>query len=450
MATSVITTEPVAGSTTTNELKTYASPAPRPRARREHDPYSISFGLVEWVFLGSVFLSTLELRIVASLTVYDVVVAGLFSLLLVTGRLKFPPKSVLAVSCFFLAFALLSCFRAINPIESATQILQYMFIFFMQLPVVLTLVRTPAMLRYSLIVFVISIMVTAGMSYVFHQEQAGRVMAFYSDNPNRLGYPAAYTAPIVLFLIHDLWRHRRRLFAVVFGLPCAYMLIWSLAASASRSAAVGTVAALMIFLMFRHGLAIDGRVLFRWVRGAAALLAVGYLLFATGLMPETLRVRVERTLSGETSLVDDRVNLAKAGLRSFAESPLIGVGLDNFRYVSRQFEPAATDQLPHNMWIQFLASVGLFGTIMFALILVFWAGILLRTAHNTLDASQREIIWMFLASMAAVLAVYMFLPIMIHRQYWLLYGLGLALATWSVTRIRAPQLSKITPALAAN
>ena len=53
---------------------------------------------------------------------------------------------------------------------------------------------------------------------------------------------------------------------------------------------------------------------------------------------------------------------------------------------------------------------------------------MLHAQHVVTDSEQLELIWAFIASLTAVLTIYMFLPILIQRQYWLLYALGLTIA----------------------
>jgi hypothetical protein len=58
--------------------------------------------------------------------------------------------------------------------------------------------------------------------------------------------------------------------------------------------------------------------------------------------------------------------------------------------------------------------------------------LMLKAQRVAQHPSRRAMIWAFIASMSAVLMIYLFIPIMIQRQYWLIFGLGLALAlrTW--------------------
>jgi O-antigen ligase len=386
--------------------------------------------LASLLFLISALIAPVELVVVASLTVYDFIIV-IVACLTILSRRRYqflPAKFAIAIYFFFL-FALLSTFRATHPIESLTQMLEFCFIFFVQLPVILTLVKTPWMFRTSVLLFLGGILLGATVAMVLGQVQgAGRTQIFYSKNPNRLGYPTAYALPFVLYMLSDLWRRKKRWRLILVGLPVFYTLLWALTASGSRSALVGTVIAAVVYLTFRDGFKINLRVMIRLGLTFTALAALAYWAYQMDYFPPTLRMRIERSLTGEESLTYDRINLAEAAWRAVEESPFVGVGLDNFRYVARRYVWQATDQLPHNMWLQFMANVGIVGTLAFFGLIAIWFARMLRAQHVSVERSQRELLWAFIASMTSVLAIYMFIPIMIQRQYWLIYGLGLALA----------------------
>ncbi len=386
--------------------------------------------LAELLFLATALVAPLELKIFASFTAYDFLTIGIAFLIAIgPRRMQMLPPRYLPFIYIFLLFALLSTFRAFHPVESFTQILQFAFIFFVQLPVILTMANSRFIIQLSLALFVVGALTAAGWAIFFQQVQgAGRVLVFFSDNPNRLGYPTAYIAPLAIYLFTELWRRKRSILILLLALPVAYLLIWALAASASRSATVGTLVALIVYLVFRQGSKIDWKIPLRFVLTILLLSALGYLLYQAEYFPSTLRDRIERTLAFEDSLIGDRERLNIAGLRAFRESPFIGVGLDNFRFVARDYLASATNQLPHNLWIQFLASIGLVGTLAFSMILIYWFLYMLRARLQATDDATRELLWALTASMTAVLTIYLFLPIMDQRQYWLLYGLGLAVA----------------------
>jgi hypothetical protein len=69
------------------------------------------------------------------------------------------------------------------------------------------------------------------------------------------------------------------------------------------------------------------------------------------------------------------------------------------------------------------------GTAAFAYFVLRWFWTLLEAHRHTLNPRRRGLTWAFVASMAAVMAIFMTTPILNDRHYWLLFGLGLAMAT---------------------
>jgi O-antigen ligase len=258
---------------------------------------------------------------------------------------------------------------------------------------------------------------------------AHRLTAFYTDNPNRLGYPAAYLLPFVLHLVFRRWRKGHRLQAVAGGTVACYLLGWALMASASRGGTVGLLVALPLFLIFRDGSRSPFRLGARIVTLVGAGVVVIMLILHTSLFPDTLRTRVTRTFGAEESLTQDRGRLADAGLKAFEESPFIGTGLDNFRYVARDYEDHVTDQAPHNLWIQFLAQIGVIGTAAFLCLLLIWFELHAKALGRIGRGEGYECIVAFMCSFAALMVILMTIPIMNQRHYWLLYALGLAFVT---------------------
>lgn len=388
---------------------------------------SLNLGRV--LFLVSSFVAPIEILIFGSFTVYDLLTTVLFVLVLARGRVILPPPAIFWSALVFLALALLSTLRAVRPDQSLTQVLQYLFILFVQLPVIFYFSRSRFMIHASLCAFILGTLVGIGDAYLDPRAlEAGRIgTSFFADSPNRLGYPTAYLSPFLFYLVFHRWRERRgRFFALLCGAGVGYLLLWALAASGSRGATAGALVGLTVFLAFRRGITIGPRAL---ARGLAAMLIVGacsFLLYRSDYFPETLRTRIDRTLAAESSLVQDRTTLAQAGWQAFSESPFLGIGLDNFRYVSDRYLPTVTQQLPHNLWLQLLVHTGILGTLGFLGIVVSWFGIMLRAQRVQTVAGRRELAWAFIASMCAIQTFHMFIPVLIQRPYWWVFGLGLS------------------------
>jgi O-antigen ligase len=395
------------------------------------DSPQIRLNVIRSLFFMSVVSAPLELKLAGSFTVYDVLTMIIAMLVVSSGstKLQLPTGGFLMAMYCFILFTLFSAFRATYPLEALTQTLQFVFIFLVQIPVIISVVKSPAMVRWSLIFLLLGTAMVTGWAMIFQEEGFHhRLRSFSSDNSNRLGYPSAYMLPFLLYLLIESCR-KRQVFAILMFLLSLYSLVWALTASGSRSATVGTLVGLMTFLIFRKGFEVNIKFLLRIVIMLLLIGLCGYLLYQSDYFPGILRERIERTLNFDESLVADRTRLATAGWRAFVDSPLIGVGLDNFRYVSTHYNvPMVTEQVPHNLWIQFLAQIGLIGTLSFATLIGLWMGTLYRSQKLAINQPQRDMLWAFIASMTGLMTILMFIPLMIHRHYWLIYGLGLAAA----------------------
>lgn len=387
--------------------------------------------LLEILFLASALIAPLELYLVASFTLYDLLITGLAFLIWAGPRRMRPlPKAYLPAVLIFLVSALVSSFRATLPGESLTQLVQFAFIFFVQIPVILTIGRSPILIRWSLILFAIGSLAVVVVSVATSSgTEADRVLTYYSENPNPLGYASAYVLPFAICFLVELWRRRRRTASIVATAVLIYLVVYSLAVSASRGAAIALLVALPLFLALRRSDRLDLALLARLAVVVLIVGAASYAFFQTPYFPPVLKARIQGTIAEEGSLTDDRQRLATAGIRAFESSPLVGTGLDNFRYVSTRYERTATPQAPHNIWIQFLAQIGLVGTAAFAFIILRWFVDVVRAWRRSAARSLRhQLIAAFIASMAAIMTIFLTTPIMVHRHYWLLFGLGLALA----------------------
>ena len=394
------------------------------------EPRSEPLDLVDVAFLAGAVIAPMELHIFGSFTVYDMLVAGLWFLLAAGPRRLRPlPTAFVGPALVFLVAALVSSFRATYPVEALTQLAQFAFIFFVQIPVALTVVRTRRIVRWSVALFVVGSLAAVVVSILTgHATGADRALLFNSDNPNPLGYPGAYILPFALWLALERWRSGRRLTALLAGGLMIALVAWSLAASASRGATVAALVSLPLFLVLRRARRLGPGTVARLVATVAIVVAAGFALYSTSYFPSVLKDRIARTLANESSLIEDRERLAVAGMRAFRASPFVGTGLDNFRYVAARYHASATPQAPHNMWIQFLAQVGIVGTIAFAVVVGRWYLIVLRAWGGSSDRSRHELLAAFLAAVTAILTIYLTTPIMVDRHYWLLVALGLALA----------------------
>ena len=397
--------------------------------------------------IGGAIIAPLNLLILRSFSVYDLFVGAALLYLWRQHRLVWPPTGYLAASYAFILMALLSAFRATHAVEALTQVLQYAFIFFILLPVVISVVTTRKRAVVAISLLCAGTLGAIAHAWVVRPTQgAGRVVVFYSENPNRLGYPAAYLIPLllVLWLLSRQVERRTRMVVTVAVVVGIYLSVWAVSASGSRSSLLGTAIALIVVIVLRPGLG-----LWRALRRLVALVVicgvVGGGLIAFGEVPTTLEERINRSLdssdaSAQAHLVGDREHLADAGVAAFLEAPWIGAGLDNFRYVAPRYDVEATPQLPHNLWLQLLVQVGLIGTIAFAAWMLLWGYDVLTATRRALHPDAL-LLWGLFSSMAGILTIFMFAPEMLDRHYWLIAALALAAVRGSRTAIasKGPQ-----------
>jgi O-antigen ligase len=280
--------------------------------------------------------------------------------------------------------------------------------------------------------FILSYLVIVGLTMLNQVERGGRVLAFHTDeNANALGLPAVFLSPLILYFAFEHWRKGHFFRVVAGGAVSLYLVLWALTASGSRGATAATIVSLGIFVPFRHGFQLRGKVFLNIAAVAVVVISVGGFVYWTELPSPTLKKRIEAALNGpeEDAVVDERVALDRAGLRAFVESPLIGTGFDNFSYVSQAYDDSATAHAPHNVFIQFLAQAGILGALAFCFVLIRWFIMLLRTQSITVSQSHRELMWAFIAAMAGIITHTIAAPLVLQRHYWLLYGLGIVTAT---------------------
>jgi O-antigen ligase len=388
--------------------------------------------LLELLLVFSALLAPMSLRVWRAFTAYDLV-TGLIACLIFAsrGRMRWIPSSLRIAALLLLVAALISAFRSTYPLEAFYQVAQYGFVFFVQLPVILTLARSRTTVHWALAMLAVGHFIVVLVAMVQQDEVAGRALPFYQDeNPNALAVPTVFLLPFVMYFAHQQLRARRRFVVFVVTPGALYLMLWALTASASRASTAASIVSLCVFVALGHEIKLDWRIFARVGALILALVALVAAVYWTGLFPDTLKNRIESSIGGreQHSVTDNRTALNRAGIRAFLESPLIGTGFDNFRHVAHVYDDDATFHDPHNLWIQFLAQTGLVGAGAFLFIIVRWFVLLARMRSTSPIRLDRELLAAFIAAMVGVMTHSMVAPLVLHRHYWLLYGLGIATA----------------------
>ena len=217
-------------------------------------------------------------------------------------------------------------------------------------------------------------------------------------NPNRLAFLCAITIAIIG---HAVPEARTRILRVG-GLVAIAVLIVTILLSASRSGLIELVVLLMMFL---------GGVGARGQRSRVFLLALALAVgIGLALVPEHHFDRMTdffRSDRGESAAsTRNRLELLGTGARMFADSPLYGVGLGNFRRVSTTDYGSLRMSSLHNSYLLTLVEGGLLLLIPYLLIL--WS--LWRELRNAASLAARragpELAWL-VAAMQSVLVLFL-------------------------------------------
>ena len=204
-------------------------------------------------------------------------------------------------------------------------------------------------------------------SYVAVFPYAVRQMIRYDD---RLGvgiYESNYMATILVLLVPvafafaSLQRVRSRRWL---WLGAGIALVVMIVLTGSRGGFVGLVAAGVLFVYRRRGLA-----------AAAAVLLV--LIVGVLALPTELSTRALATISGDTSQLPAElqasnrahIGLFWAALRMIGDSPLVGVGPENFKDLSRLYTGLEQANIAHNMFLEIGAEMGVAVLVIFILVL---------------------------------------------------------------------------------
>jgi putative inorganic carbon (hco3(-)) transporter len=300
--------------------------------------------------------------------------------------------------------------------------------------IVFTAVRTKRDLGLVLLGFAAGTAFAAGYGMVTtpNAEAPDRLYSGQLD-PNELA--AALVAGVATsFAMMLLYRDKPLL--LVLGVGTATLCAAGVLLTASR----GALIALSVMLLF--AIVISGR--WRvWVVIVGVLFAsVAYVYFAA-YAPEAVRERIAEPASGQARVQEGRTTIWQVAWRAFEDKPVIGVGTGNFATSSKHyvFEPGAlprsdeivdAQQVAHNSYLEVLAELGVIGMALFATIVAFSIGSVLRASREFRIAgdSRMQLVALCLAiAMVGHLAADFFFSAQYSKQLWLLLGLGPAMLT---------------------
>jgi exopolysaccharide production protein ExoQ len=288
-------------------------------------------------------------------------------------------------------------------------------LFTMAILVAAFVVERPTIVRPTLWVYSLSASITAVIGiteYLRGDVTADRVAALPGQDPAHF---AALLLPALVFVVHELLAGRWILIASTVAMACTAGIVISGTRGAWLAAAV--VAAL--YLLPR----LDP------IRRLVALGVVAILLGLTLQLPGVSALISERTDSAVASGGAGRTDIWSVGLRIYASTPVIGVGLDNFpiAYTPERIRASDVDTIapwrpafraPHDIIIGTLGELGTIGLILLAW---FLGPLLIRRGWGA-DAATVQ------AMLASLCTMALFLDLLNRKQMWLVLGLACGLA----------------------
>ncbi len=187
--------------------------------------------------------------------------------------------------------------------------------------------------------------------------------------------------------------------------------------------------------------------LYAWVRNPKRIvgpLLLG-LLIAGGvfLLPQAHKDRVISAANFEQDQnAQTRMSLWKAGMRMFADSPLFGVGINNYRpaYAQRYSVPKGLVLVPHSIYIQGFAETGILGGIPLLVLLFAIMRVNANTARRlakTGKAGRRQYEYYVALGLSMAMVAFMsngaFLTVLYYPHLWILAAISLGLHTASLS-----------------
>lgn len=279
-------------------------------------------------------------------------------------------------------------------------------------------------------IFIVGALLSAGYGIAFPSPvdaaDSARLGGAYG-NPNALALIliGATTLSVGLAAIGSL-RPLARLAYAGGALLCGFALL----STSSRMGLVGLGTVIVVGTLFAG----RGR--------RAPLLAVGLIValsatvYFTALAPQQSRDRIFKTDGGS-----GRTDLWKVGWRIVEAKPILGVGAGNFSLVSVQYliQPGAiaqpalivdTPKVPHNIYLQSLAELGIIGLALFSSIIIFTLRCMVRAARLFAargDPAMEIVSRALFIGTAGMLTASAFSSDLFNKPLWLLLALAPAL-----------------------
>lgn len=245
---------------------------------------------------------------------------------------------------------------------------------------------------------------------------------FFSNSAD-FGLAMCVVWPIAFMLLFakmkGLWR--------ILLIACSVVFLVAIIICGSRGALVGGVCIVIV------GVIATGKK--RAALVMALLMLPGILYLLPGASKERFRSAWE--LEGDVT-AQSRLTFWKAGLRMFAEDPILGVGIKNFPItrLKRHADMGETTRawVPHSLYIEVLSELGLAGTLpgMSLFVLLFIINSRTRKHLLTLGPDQRTsfeycLSWGLVLGTVGYMTAGAFIAVFYYPHLWVLLGLSTGL-----------------------
>jgi O-antigen ligase len=249
--------------------------------------------------------------------------------------------------------------------------------------------------------------------------------AGHLSNANRLGF--VLTIGMVLALVNAI--AVKNWFARVTLSSLAVLFLSLLVQTGSRKAMIAGVVIgggiIAVAYIYHLRVSNRGSITLPLVAIMAALFsAIGYLM-ASPYWHRTERAL--RAFSGDMSDADgsliERWWMIKRGIELWLERPLLGIGIDNYRWASQadHFYAGMIGGYSHSNYIEILVSTGLAGLLIYLGIYAIWITTILRLRH-LLTEPRFFLRFTSVAAVAGILIAWDFAAVSYYgKLYWLLF-----------------------------
>jgi O-antigen ligase len=264
----------------------------------------------------------------------------------------------------------------------------------------------------------------------------------YQVNDYRIGGPigdANFFALIMLVIVplstERFWHEKNTLFRMIAAIAFLICTITVLM-TYSRGGLIGMIMALGVAIILLHP-----------PKPVLVLLTLSIIVFFIQYIPQVYFERIAAIpeaalglMTGDPTFEESynvRASVTTSAYMMFLDHPILGVGLGNFESLYKQYsrqiglDQTLLDYSPHSHYLQVLSELGLVGFVVFiAMIWIMMSGLIKARAifKNLKMDEYANLVVSFGVGMIGYLIAAAFLPMSFPRYFWVLWGIGMAIA----------------------